>query len=194
MLRPNLLAAQCAGQRADNVATPAALQRLRLRTGRTAARAESGTRSQQAALEPKSLMPRARTDGGRTKPERSFGRLKKDSDAGRTGATRSEPPGGHRSTRHPGCQRRGQGAAERAGCITCAAGPSRAARPKLRAEQGRRQAPPRQHHRWIKPASGERRDAAKPAATSPLSAAQSERKQVEESAAMWLERIIKIRT
>ncbi len=41
--------------------------------------------------------------------------------------------------------------------------------------------------------SGARRDAAKPAATAPLSAAQSERKQVEESAAMWLERIIKLR-
>ena len=38
-----------------------------------------------------------------------------------------------------------------------------------------------------------RRDAAKPAATAPSSAAQSERKQTDESAAAWLERIIKLR-
>ena len=37
------------------------------------------------------------------------------------------------------------------------------------------------------------RDAAKPAATTPSSAAQVERKQTEESAAAWLERIIKLR-
>jgi len=38
-----------------------------------------------------------------------------------------------------------------------------------------------------------RRDAAKPAATGPSSAAQGERKQTDESAAAWLERIIKLR-
>ena len=38
-----------------------------------------------------------------------------------------------------------------------------------------------------------RRDAAKPAATTPSSAEQGERKQTEESAAAWLERIIKLR-
>ena len=38
-----------------------------------------------------------------------------------------------------------------------------------------------------------RRDAAKPAASAPLAAAQGERKQTDESAAAWLERIIKLR-
>ena len=41
--------------------------------------------------------------------------------------------------------------------------------------------------------SDARRDAAKPAAPAPLSAAQEERKQDDESAATWLERIIKLR-
>jgi hypothetical protein len=41
--------------------------------------------------------------------------------------------------------------------------------------------------------AGARRDAARPATPAPLSAAQSERKQVEESAETWLERIIKLR-
>ncbi len=38
-----------------------------------------------------------------------------------------------------------------------------------------------------------RRDAAKPAAPAPLSAVQEERKQTDEPAAAWLERIIKLR-
>lgn len=65
--------------------------------------------------------------------------------------------------------------------------------PKLRAEQraaagAAAPGPP------IDQASADsRRDAAKPAAPPPLAAAQSERKQVEESAALWLERIIKLR-
>ena len=41
--------------------------------------------------------------------------------------------------------------------------------------------------------AGARRDAARPAAPAPLAGAQEERKQVEESAEMWLERIIKLR-
>ena len=41
--------------------------------------------------------------------------------------------------------------------------------------------------------AGARRDAARPATPAPLSAAQSERKQEEESATVWLERIIKLR-
>ena len=41
--------------------------------------------------------------------------------------------------------------------------------------------------------AGARRDAARPAAPPPLAGAQEERKQVEESAEMWLERIIKLR-
>jgi len=41
--------------------------------------------------------------------------------------------------------------------------------------------------------SDARRDAAKPATPAPLSAAQEERKQTDESAAAWLERIIKLR-
>ena len=41
--------------------------------------------------------------------------------------------------------------------------------------------------------SDARRDTAKPAAPAPLSAAQEERKQTDESAAAWLERIIKLR-
>ena len=67
------------------------------------------------------------------------------------------------------------------------------ATPKLRAEQraaagAAAPAPP------IDQASADsRRDAAKPAAPPPLAAAQSERKLVEESAALWLERIIKLR-
>lgn len=65
--------------------------------------------------------------------------------------------------------------------------------PKLRAEQraaagAAAPAPP------VDQASADaRRDAAKPAAPPPLAAAQSEHKQVEESAALWLERIIKLR-
>jgi hypothetical protein len=41
--------------------------------------------------------------------------------------------------------------------------------------------------------AGARRDAARPAAPAPLAGAQEERKQFEESAEMWLERIIKLR-
>ena len=41
--------------------------------------------------------------------------------------------------------------------------------------------------------AGARRDAARPAAPPSLAGAQEERKQVEESAEMWLERIIKLR-
>jgi hypothetical protein len=41
--------------------------------------------------------------------------------------------------------------------------------------------------------AGARRDAARPAAPPPLAGAQEERKQVEESAEIWLERIIKLR-
>ena len=67
-----------------------------------------------------------------------------------------------------------------------------AARAKLRAEQSAAgaaaQTPP-----MDQASSDARRDAAKPATPAPLSAAQEERKQTDESAAAWLERIIKLR-
>jgi hypothetical protein len=70
--------------------------------------------------------------------------------------------------------------------------PEQAAAPKLRAEQPAAgavaQGPP-----MDQASAGARRDAAQPATPAPLSAAQSERKQEEESAATWLERIIKLR-
>ena len=68
------------------------------------------------------------------------------------------------------------------------------ATPKLRAEQRAAVAGAAAPASPIDQASADsRRDAAKPAAPPPLAAAQSERKQVEESAALWLERIIKLR-
>ena len=70
--------------------------------------------------------------------------------------------------------------------------PEPAARAKLRAEQSAAGAaaptPP-----MDQASSDARRDAAKPALPAPLSAAQEERKQSDESAAAWLERIIKLR-
>ena len=67
-----------------------------------------------------------------------------------------------------------------------------AARAKLRAEQSAAgsatQSPARDQA-----SSDTRGDAAKPAAPAPASAAQEERKQTDESAAAWLERIIKLR-
>ncbi|HVE88600.1 MAG TPA: hypothetical protein VNA44_02775, partial [Burkholderiaceae bacterium] len=66
------------------------------------------------------------------------------------------------------------------------------ARAKLRAEQSAAgataQSPTNEQAR-----SDSRRDAAKPAAPAPLPAAQEERKQTDESAAAWLERIIRLR-
>ena len=70
--------------------------------------------------------------------------------------------------------------------------PEPAARAKLRAEQSAAGAaaptPP-----MDQASSDARRDAAKPAVPAPLSTAQEERKQSDESAAAWLERIIKLR-
>ena len=63
--------------------------------------------------------------------------------------------------------------------------------PKLRADQ--RAATGAAAPAPVDQTSAAGRDAAKPATQPPLAAAQSERKQVEESAALWLERIIKLR-
>ena len=72
--------------------------------------------------------------------------------------------------------------------------PEAQAMAKLRAEQRAAAAGAAAPAAPVDQASADaRRDAAKPAAPPPLAAAQSEHKQVEESAALWLERIIKLR-
>ncbi|MEO8188468.1 MAG: hypothetical protein ABI580_14015 [Burkholderiaceae bacterium] len=125
--------------------------------------------------------------------ERSMGRLKKDSNGVAQAPREASPPvvteaPGTRGSKEEDSARQNLPASSPA-----VPPPPEAARPKLRAEQGTvagaaAPAPP-----MDQAGSDARRDAAKPAATAPLSAAQSERKQVEESAAVWLERIIKLR-
>ena len=70
--------------------------------------------------------------------------------------------------------------------------PEPAARAKSRAEQSAAGAAA-ESPAMDQASSDARRDAAKPAVPAPLSAAQEERKQTEESAAAWLERIVKLR-
>jgi hypothetical protein len=71
--------------------------------------------------------------------------------------------------------------------------PEPSGRPKLRAEQGTAAGASEPTAPTDQASSDARRDVAKSAASPPLAAAQSERKQVDESAAVWLERIIKLR-
>jgi hypothetical protein len=66
-------------------------------------------------------------------------------------------------------------------------------RPKLRAEQGAAAGAAAPTAPTDQASGDARRDAAKSAESPPLAAAQSERKQADESAAVWLERIIKLR-
>jgi hypothetical protein len=66
-------------------------------------------------------------------------------------------------------------------------------RPKLRAEQGAAAGAAAPTAPTDQASGDARRDVAKSAASPPLAAAQSERKQADESAAIWLERIIKLR-
>ncbi|HKO66622.1 MAG TPA: hypothetical protein VJU53_02355 [Burkholderiaceae bacterium] len=65
--------------------------------------------------------------------------------------------------------------------------------PKLRAEQGAAAGAAAPTAPMDQASSDTRRDVAKSAASSQLGSAQSERKQVDESASVWLERIIKLR-
>jgi hypothetical protein len=66
-------------------------------------------------------------------------------------------------------------------------------RPKLRAEQGAAAGAAAPTAPTDQASGDARRDVAKAAESPPLAAAQSERKQADESAAVWLERIIKLR-
>ena len=66
-------------------------------------------------------------------------------------------------------------------------------RPKLRAEQGAAAGAAAPTAPTDQASGDARRDVAKAAASPPLAAAQSELKQADESAAVWLERIIKLR-
>ena len=125
--------------------------------------------------------------------ERSMGRLKKDSEGVAQAPREVSPPVVSEAPPTIGAKEEDRARQNVPAAAPAAPAPEPAARPKLRAEQGAvagaaAPAPP-----MDQVSGGERRDAAKPAATAPLSAAQSERKQVEESAAMWLERIIKLR-
>ena len=85
-----------------------------------------------------------------------------------------------------------QGRQNALGALSASPAPEPASRSKQRAEQPAAGAatptPP-----IDQAAADARRDAAKPVATAPISAAQGERKQTDESAAAWLERIIKLR-
>ena len=125
--------------------------------------------------------------------EGSFGRLKKDSEGAAQAPREASPPVVTEAPATMGAKEE-----DRARQNVPAASPAvparePGARSKQRAEQGTvagagAPAPP-----LDQTSSDARRDAAKPAATAPLSAAQSERKQVDEPAAVWLERIIKLR-
>ena len=125
--------------------------------------------------------------------ERSLGRLKKDSEGVAQAPREVSPPVVTEAPATLGAKEEDRARQNVPAASPAVPAPEPAARPKLRAEQGAvagaaAPAPP-----MDQASGGARRDAAKPAATAPLSAAQSERKQVEESAAMWLERIIKLR-
>ncbi len=131
--------------------------------------------------------PLARTQEG------SIGRLKKDSEGVAQAQRELSPPVVTEAPATMGAKEEDRARQNVPAASPAAPPPPEAARPKLRAEQGAvagaaAPAPP-----MDQAGSDARRDAAKPAATAPLSAAQSERKQVDEPAAVWLERIIKLR-
>lgn len=168
---------------ADNVATPAA-------TSPAASMAEqsiskSDTQDAQAVER-----PLARTQ------ERSVPRLKEESDSVADAPREASPPVLTEAPKTAPAneeERARQNVPAATPAPPALPPPEPAARAKLRAEQpaaagAAAQAPP-----MDQASSDARRDAAKPAAPAPLAAAQSERKQADESAALWLERIIKLR-
>ena len=198
---------------ADNVAPPAAAppaapmaeKAPAQRSAKDQSALESQPAAQAAARAPAAPMVEKSISNSDTKDaqaverplaqtqERSLGRLKKDSEGVAQAPREVSPPVVTEAPATMGAKEEDRARQNVPAASPAVPAPEPAARPKLRAEQGAvagaaAPAPP-----MDQASGGERRDAAKPAATAPLSAAQSERKQVEESAAMWLERIIKLR-
>ena len=194
---------------ADNVATPSAAppaaamaeKQVTTRSAKVQQAPESqptasAATAPAAPMAEQSAAQRSANDQPESAPartlERSFGRLKKDSGVAQAPREVS-PPVVTEAPATMGAKEEDRARQNVPAASPAPPAPEPAARAKQRAEQGAvagaaAPAPP------IDQASGgARRDAAKPAATAPLSDVQSERKQIEESATMWLERIIKLR-
>ena len=125
--------------------------------------------------------------------ERSLGRLKKESEGAAQAPREASAPVVTEAPASMGAKEEDRARQNAPAASPAVPAPEPGARSKQRAEQGTvagasAPAPPVDQG-----SSDARRDAAKPAATAPFSAAQSERKQVDETAAVWLERIIKLR-
>ena len=197
---------------ADNVAPPAAAPPMtpmaEKSTAQSAAKVEPERQSQPAAppatpppssAVEQSAARRAANDQPtlESQPARtlegSFGRLKKDSEGAAQAPREASPPVVTEAPATMGAKEEDRARQNVPAASPAVPAPEPGARSKQRAEQGTvagaaAPAPP-----MDQASSDARRDAAKPAATAPLSAAQSERKQVDEPAAVWLERIIKLR-
>jgi hypothetical protein len=122
-----------------------------------------------------------------------MGRLKKDSEGVAQAPREVSPPVVTEAPATIGAKEEDRARQNVPAASPAVPAPEPSARPKLRAEQGAAAGAAAPAPPMDQASSDGRRDAAKPAATGALSAAQSERKQVDESATVWLERIIKLR-